>query len=222
MSAEHVPSAPPRDGQGRQLGIAEIVAAALRNAERHGFGGLTMRGLADELAVTPMAIYYHVANKKVLLELVADEILGGIEIPPPESGNWADRLLELYRATARVLAPYPGVDAMLVDIGLTGKGRRLLDANIQILLDAGFDERTALLAYNVQHAYVVGRTTIESRLRGRPRPTAGAAPDNPALVRIGPHVGGIRSAEYREYAFEVMIAGLRVMRERLHPGTASS
>ena len=63
------------------------MTAALRLAGRVGFDALSMRGLAEELDVTPMAIYYHVGNKKALLALVTDSILGGIDIPEPTRGT---------------------------------------------------------------------------------------------------------------------------------------
>ena len=94
-----------------------------------------------------------------------------------------------------MLRPYPGIDAVMIDLGLTAQGRRLMDANIQILLDAGFDERGALLAYNVLHSYGVGRVTIESRLRHRPRPTAQDVSDRPALQRIRGAVDGLHAVD---------------------------
>lgn len=187
----------------------EIVAAALRLAAEVGVDGLSMRGLAAELHVTPMAIYYHVRDKKALLQLVADGVLAGIRLPTGDAGDWITRLRLLHEETARVLAPYPGIGAMLIDLGLTRQGRRLMDAYLQILLDAGFDERGALLAYNVLHSYGVGRVAIESRLRGRPRRVAGPADDFPALDRVRDTVPGLRAADYRDYGLDAILRGLQ-------------
>jgi AcrR family transcriptional regulator len=192
----------------RRLNEQEIVSAALRLAGRVGFDKLTMRALADELDVTPMATYYHVGNKKALLRLVTDSILSGIRIPDADAGDWTTRLLLLHEETSRVLSPYPGIDAMMIDLGLTEQGRRLMDANIQILLDAGFDQRGALLAYNVLHSYGVGRVTIESRLRGRPRPAVTDVSDRPALQRIKGAVPGLHAADYRSFGYEAIVRGL--------------
>lgn len=193
---------------GRRLNEQEIVAAALHLAGRVGFDNLSMRGLAEELDVTPMAIYYHVGNKKALLALVADSILGEIRIPDADAGDWPTRLMLLNEETNRVLRPYPAIDAMLIDLGLTAQGRRLMDATIQILLDAGFDERGALLAYNVLHSYGVGRVTIESRLRGRPRPSGTDVSDLPALDRISSAVPSLHAADYRAFGYQAIVRGL--------------
>lgn len=173
-----------------------------------GFDGLSMRGLAEDLDVTPMAIYYHVKNKKALLELVADSILGGIRLPARDAGEWTSRLRMLHEESTRVLAPFPGIDAMMIDLGLTRQGRRLMDAYIQILLDAGFDERGALLAYNVLHSYGVGRVTIESRLRGRPRRAAASADGFPALDRVRGAVPDLRASDYRDFGYDAILQGL--------------
>jgi AcrR family transcriptional regulator len=193
----------------RRLNEQEIVAAALGLAGRVGFDNLSMRGLAEELEVTPMAIYYHVGNKKALLALVSDSILGRIRVPDPDVGDWTTRLLLLHEETSRVLSPYPGIDAMMIDLGLTAQGRRLMDANIGILLDAGFDERGALLAYNVLHSYGVGRVTIESRLRGRPRPATSELSSLPALERIRGAVPGLHAADYRSFGYDAIVRGLQ-------------
>jgi len=193
----------------RGLTERDIVTAALRLAGRVGFDGLSMRGLAEELDVTPMAIYYHVGNKKALLALVTDSILAGIRVPGRDAGDWSTRLLLLQEETGRVLGPYPGIDAIMIDSALTEQGRRLMDANVQILLDAGFDERGALLAYNVLHSYGVGRVTIESRLRGRPRPAGADLSNLPALDRIAGAVAGLHAADYRAFGYEAVVRGLR-------------
>jgi TetR/AcrR family tetracycline transcriptional repressor len=209
-----------------QLSEKEIVSAALRLAGRVGFNGVTMRGVAEELNVTPMAIYYYVQNKQALLQLVADAILQDIRIPSPEEGTWMQRLRLLQQESARVLSAYPGIDAMMIEIGLTEQGRRLMDANIQILLDAGFDERGALLAYNLIHSYAVGRISIESRLRGKRRAVPSDPPDHkhPALGRIHDEVPNLRAADYRAFGYEAILLGINEMlrRTRTEEGPSSA
>jgi hypothetical protein len=112
---------------------------------------------------------------------------------------------------------------MMIDLGLTAQGRRLMDATIQILLDAGFDERGALLAYNVLHSYGVGRVTIESRLRGRPRPAPTDVSDLPALDRISSAVPDLHAADYRAFGYEAIVRGLRQLLDpRPHEGAGGA
>jgi AcrR family transcriptional regulator len=46
-----------------------------------------MRRIARDLHVSPMALYWHVANKDELLAEMVDAVEGEIQIPPP-SGDW--------------------------------------------------------------------------------------------------------------------------------------
>ena len=59
----------------RGLDVPTVVRTSLAIADAEGLDGLTMRRLASELDVTPMAIYHHVKNKEQLLDLVVDESL---------------------------------------------------------------------------------------------------------------------------------------------------
>ena len=73
------PGAPRRRGRpavGRttQLARAEIVRHALELVRREGADALTMRRLATELGVTPMAIYHHIPDKPALLLACVDEV----------------------------------------------------------------------------------------------------------------------------------------------------
>ena len=57
----------------------KITAAALRLIDREGLEALTMRGLARELEVDPMAVYRHYAGKSELVEGVRTASLAELE-----------------------------------------------------------------------------------------------------------------------------------------------
>jgi AcrR family transcriptional regulator len=60
-----------------------VLSAAVRLADDGGIDALSMRRLAQELGVVPMALYKHVANKDELLDAMVDLVIG--EIAPPEA-----------------------------------------------------------------------------------------------------------------------------------------
>jgi AcrR family transcriptional regulator len=72
------------------LSRERILTAAVAVADEGGIEALTMRGLADALDVEAMSLYYHVANKEVLLdgvaEVVVQEVLSEIAYLPPATG----------------------------------------------------------------------------------------------------------------------------------------
>src|SRR5215472_17568765 len=78
-----------RDAPRVQLSRDLVVAAALKVAEAGGGGALTMRRVADEIGVSASALYGYVANKEELVQLVLEQIIGEIPIPPP-GGDWQD------------------------------------------------------------------------------------------------------------------------------------
>src|SRR5919106_2770891 len=53
-----------------------IVDAALQVVAREGARGLSMRRVADELGTGPASLYWHVANKDELINLLIDRVAG--------------------------------------------------------------------------------------------------------------------------------------------------
>ncbi|MFI7150746.1 TetR/AcrR family transcriptional regulator [Nonomuraea sp. NPDC050022] len=79
---------PASPGPGRSR--AEIVAAAIELLDDEGLAGLSMRKLGAKLSAGATSLYWYVANKDELLELVYDEIWGEMMAPDPEEVGWRD------------------------------------------------------------------------------------------------------------------------------------
>ena len=79
-----------------ELDQQRIAAAALAVVDERGARGFTMRAVADALGVTPMALYYHVADKAALVELVLEASLSERPLPQP-TGDWQTDLMDLSR-----------------------------------------------------------------------------------------------------------------------------
>jgi AcrR family transcriptional regulator len=97
---------PPR-GRGRNrlrpaLSRAEIVDAAITMADAQGAGAISMRRIAQVLQAGPMSLYWHVANKEHLLDLMLDALLAEADVPDP-SGDWRADLQALARARRAML-----------------------------------------------------------------------------------------------------------------------
>ncbi|MFF5805077.1 TetR/AcrR family transcriptional regulator C-terminal domain-containing protein [Streptomyces sp. NPDC012746] len=63
-----------------------VLRAAVELADGIGIEALSMRKLAQELGVVPMALYKHVANKEELLDGMVEVVVGGIDRELPGSG----------------------------------------------------------------------------------------------------------------------------------------
>jgi len=66
------------------LNRERVLQAAVSLADAAGFEALSMRRLAEELGVVPMAIYKHVANKDELLDGMVESLIGEIDPSAPD------------------------------------------------------------------------------------------------------------------------------------------
>src|SRR4249919_227912 len=64
-----------------RLSRSLVLQAAVALADQDGLEAFSMRRLAQELGVVPMALYKHVANKDELLDGMVDIVFGEIESP---------------------------------------------------------------------------------------------------------------------------------------------
>lgn len=109
---------------------------------RASFDAVSMRELAYELGVGAMTIYNYVANKDALAGLVADHLLRGVSVPPPEAGAWHQRLLSLTRDRRASLRRYRDLP-----LHSSVEAERLEQAARAIIDDAGFNLGDAELAF---------------------------------------------------------------------------
>ena len=120
-----------------------VVATALRLADRDGLERASLRRVADELGVTPMALYRHVAGKEDLLDGMADLLYAELD-EPAAAGEWWDDLVALARATRRSLLKHPSAVSLFSRPIAGPHGQRLADRLLGALRRAGFYEPEAL------------------------------------------------------------------------------
>lgn len=119
-----------------------IVAVAVRIADEEGLERASFRRIAEELGVTPMALYRHVEDKDDVLDGMADRIYAELPVPEAE-GDWWTELVALGRATRRALLRHPSALTLFARPRPGPHEQRLADALLATLRGAGFDEREA-------------------------------------------------------------------------------
>jgi AcrR family transcriptional regulator len=82
---------PAARGPKPSLHLDDIVAAALRLADDGGIDGLSMRTLATELGMAPMALYRYVPGKAELVDLMLDSVYASMRRRRAGEG-WRGRL----------------------------------------------------------------------------------------------------------------------------------
>jgi TetR/AcrR family transcriptional regulator, tetracycline repressor protein len=126
-----------------------VVARALEIGTAEGLEAVSLRRLAQELGVTPMALYRHVRDKQDLINAMTEVVLEGIDATVgfrPEM-TWTERMrlaIDNYKEQidARPLA-------LPLSIAYSGEGPpsfwKTLEDLLAILLDAGFGRREAIV-----------------------------------------------------------------------------
>jgi len=133
------------------LSRERVLHAAVTLADAGGIDSLSMRQLAQELGVVPMALYKHVANKEELLDGMVDIVVG--EVDPPTRGTdwrgavrqrilsarqallrhpWASRVIESRRSPTPVVLDY--LDSM---IGMFREGGFSVDLTHHVMHTLG-------------------------------------------------------------------------------------
>jgi AcrR family transcriptional regulator len=172
-----------------------------------------MRALASHLGVPVMTIYNYIPNKATLYELAQNQILAGVAVPPPDAGTWEERMRSLQRDARAAVAGHVGV-RFSTGFGRSAEAARLADGVRDILATAGFDHGELSLAFTTLFTFMLGQIEVDA-LSGDV--SAGVDLQMPAGVDAP------RRDEAFEYAFDVVLAGLRAkLGPPRRPSTAGS
>ena len=125
------------------LSRSAIVERALTVTDPDGPDAVTIRRSAQEFGVTPMALYWHVANKDELLAAMGDALLADV-VPPPATGSWAVQLRGVVEGLIAQLDRHPAAAELVFPrILVTEPGLRITEFTLALLEDAGFSREQA-------------------------------------------------------------------------------
>ena len=167
----------------KRLNRARVLHAAIALADQTGLEAFSMRGLAQELGVVPMALYKHVANKDELLDGIVDIVFSEIDAPTPDQ-DWRSALRRRAISAREALKRHPWAIGLLESRHPGPANLRLHDAVMGCLRKAGFSFQTAIHAYSVQDAYIYGFALQDQDLAFETPQSAGKAAQRRA-ERIG-------------------------------------
>lgn len=128
----------------------QIIQAAVTILDQEGLEGVSLRRLATELNVKAASIYWHIANKQVLLDEMAnfilDEQFGNLDFANVQY-QWEDWLDSFaHRLRAAMLSHRDGGRVVAgAHIGITITLARLMDLSVRILRQAGFNQSKSLI-----------------------------------------------------------------------------
>jgi len=210
------PTRPRRRGSAPALDRELIVSAGLRIVDADGIEALSLRRLATDLGVTPMAIYWHVTDKAELLDLIGERALAAIEVPPP-AGDWRAQLRDVHRAMLGPLLEHPNAVELMIGRARYGPaGIALFERILAILRAAGLSAAEAFDAYQSLYLFQLGFMTTarrspefrEAQLQGVLYLRSLDPARFPAISEVAPTIGARAPVEQYEIGLDVVIEGI--------------
>jgi TetR/AcrR family tetracycline transcriptional repressor len=225
----------PDEGERTRLTRAAVVDQALALADKSGLDSLTIRKLATELGVTPMALYWHFRGKDELLNGLAEKIWGEIDLTIDRTAPWTEQIRRLLESLLTVLRAHPAAPELLLGSEKMNSepARNATELTLDILRTAGFSPEDASFAARstlwTGITLVMSEPGIESlddtertELQRKKQVTLAmqSSAKYPRLVECAvPMTACDNPEEHYEFGVDVFIGGLAaVAATRAHPG----
>jgi AcrR family transcriptional regulator len=211
-----------------------VVEEALALADSEGLEAVTIRRLAKELGVTPMALYWHFRSKDELLDGVAASIFEEIDLSVDASARWQEQLRALLGSMLGVLRAHRSTAILLSTRTVSSEGSlRATEVALDILGRGGFSpaEATQIARHALSTVTnlvsgepgVVAReesgTVIDARRRARLFLESLPPERYPRLVEAAtPLSEGVDPDTYFAFGLDLLLAGIEAIAARKRQG----
>jgi len=135
-----------------------------------GTSELSIRRLADQIGISPMAVYNHFSSKDELLGAVIDELITTIPTEYADTDDWVDSLRIFARTIRSVALESPDWVAILMQTRTTPLGLDRMEKTLRVLQEKGLSQSHAVTAYTAIYGFTFGHASLESsriRLYGK-------------------------------------------------------
>lgn len=211
-----------------------VVEGALALAGAEGLEAVTIRRLAKELGVTPMALYWHFRSKDELLDGMAARIFEEIDLAVDASAAWQEQLRALLGSMVSVLRAHPSTAILLSTRTVSSEGSLCAtEVTLDILGRGGFSPAQATQiarhALSTVTNLVSGEPGVVAReesgkmteARRRARLFLESLPPEryPRLVEAAtPLSEGVDPDTYFAFGLDLLLAGIEAMAARKRYG----
>jgi AcrR family transcriptional regulator len=140
---------------------AQITDAAVRVADAEGLEAATMRRIAAEIGAGAMSLYRYVPSRDDLIELMADRLMGEIDVAGLPSGDWRADLTRYADGLRAMWLRHPWIATLHTSRPSFGPNQLLLIERVMGALDAhvSIDENLGLMG--MLNGYVEGAVRDE-------------------------------------------------------------
>jgi AcrR family transcriptional regulator len=137
-----------------RLSRERVLRAAMAHADEGGLEAVTMRKVAEELEVAPMALYRHVANRDDLVDGMVDIVFSEIELPAA-GADWKTAMRERAISVRDAMLRHRWAIGLMESRTNPGPANlRHHNAVIGSLRAAGFAMAMAAHAYSLLDSYI--------------------------------------------------------------------
>ncbi len=197
----------------------DVVRAAVAVIDEHGLAGLTLRGVAARLGVSAPTLYWHVRDKRHLLDLVAERWLAdylpeGGDVPAPGQPVW-EWLAESSRRQRAALLSHRDSVQVVAGNRPTEESLPVIEQTIRVLVDAGLEPGEAVRVLTAVGSFILGDALETQAGAEQPVPdtaSGGWADRFPLVAAAGTTMGG--DEERFEEGLALLMDGLRARLER--------
>jgi TetR/AcrR family transcriptional regulator, tetracycline repressor protein len=179
---------PEEEKQRSGLTRERLVGAALELVNEEGMEGLSMRALADRLEVKAASLYWHVRDRRELMELLAESILESVS-RPRQRPTWRETVLAIARSLGRRVAAQKDANRILLEVPEAVERSDTFADLRSHLVGAGLRPAEAAdLASMVMTYVIAGRTPDEApelEMSGEPASVAIDTGSRGVILRAG-------------------------------------
>lgn len=144
--------------------------AAIAIADKGGLDAVSMRAVADQVGVTPMALYRHFDGKVALLDGMVERLVTSLQ-PERVSGTWDERLTALAHAYRGVAQRHPWSAQLLFSRpSVTPDAARVTEFIYAAIRQAGVPESQVGRLERLVTTFVIGYAASEVLGRFAHRP----------------------------------------------------
>ena len=138
-----------------------ILRTALGIVDSEGLSGLTIRKLATELGVTPMAIYRHYKNKAAIEHELVDLVVGDFDVTNHNEADLTKWVTTTYSLMRKALCDHPGIITLLDGATYTGSNAMAtMERVLAELRKGGLSALQAAQLFHTLMAYTIGSVIL--------------------------------------------------------------
>ena len=150
-------------GKRRDLSRDSLIAAAIRLMDRPSAAALTMRGLADTVGVTPMALYNHFRSKRDLMAAVADHLIASAQFDGGHA-DWRQQLRHCFGMLRELCIRHPGLPNLLEQDGAaTAAAFAPMDVTVRALVSEGMNELDSVRTFYLLTGFTLSHAAYQAR-----------------------------------------------------------